>query len=276
MPSSYAHYRMGQDVRKRVDKNARRIIEAYPELYLIGLHGPDILFYYKPLGKNIVNQTGYRMHAKSGKEFFVRAGEMLKHHAGQEAYLSYLYGFICHFSLDVTCHGYIAEKMQTSGLSHAEIEVEFDRELLIKDGYNPVCQKLTTHIVPSKENAEVIKDFYQGISCEQTRKALKGMIFYTNFLVAPSKVKRNFIYSGLKLAGCYEGMKGQIVNYEKNPICADSTAKLFRLYTNAKALAGQLIGEYPTFLIKEQPLNEIYEYTFAGVLPQSNTAKRSG
>lgn len=269
MPSSYAHYRMGQDVRKDVTKDAGKIIEDYPELYLIGLHGPDILFYYKPLGKNIVNQTGYEMHERPGREFFTQAGEIIKKHSGQEAYLAYIYGFLCHFALDVTCHGYIEQKIQESGISHAEIEVEFDRELLVMDGLDPIREKLTTHIVPSGENADVIKDFYPGITEKQVEKALKGMIFYTNFLVAPSKLKRQLIYTGLKLAGHYDGMKGQIVNYEKNPACADSTEILLKLYPKAEELAVQLIEEYNAFLKDDQPLKEIYQYTFGGVMGES-------
>lgn len=59
MPSTYAHYRLGQQVRRELEGNERKIIEKYPQLYLIGLHGPDILFYYKPLRPNPVNQIGY-------------------------------------------------------------------------------------------------------------------------------------------------------------------------------------------------------------------------
>lgn len=269
MPSSYAHYRMGQEVRKDVNCHAKKIIEAYPDLFLIGVHGPDILFYYKPLCSNPVNQTGYGLHKQPGMDFFTKAAEVVKKHLEEDAYLAYVYGVICHFALDVTCHGYIEEKIQKSGISHAEIEVEFDRELLVRDGYDPIRRKLTTHIVPSKENAGVIKAFYDGITTEQVRKALKGMIFYTNFLVAPGKVKRNLIYTGLKLAGHYEDMHGQIVNYEKNPECNDSTDKLLHFYPKAEKLAVKLIEDYEDYLEERKPLNEIYQYTFGGRITHS-------
>ena len=58
MPSTYAHYRMGQQVRTMLDGNEKKIVEKYPQLYLIGLHGPDILFYYKPLKSNAINSIG--------------------------------------------------------------------------------------------------------------------------------------------------------------------------------------------------------------------------
>lgn len=48
MPSTYAHYRLGQQVRQALSGPQREAVEAWPALYLIGLHGPDILFYYHP------------------------------------------------------------------------------------------------------------------------------------------------------------------------------------------------------------------------------------
>ena len=57
MPSTYAHYRLGQEVYKSVSALARTAIKSHKELFDIGLHGPDILFYYRPLaGKSSVRQ----------------------------------------------------------------------------------------------------------------------------------------------------------------------------------------------------------------------------
>ena len=179
-------------------------MEEYPELFLIGLHGPDILFYFNLLFSNQVNQIGYTMHGRPGKEFFKNATEVIKQHPGNDAYLSYVYGFICHFTLDETCHGYIDEKIADSGISHTGIEVEFDRMLIVKDGYDPIRHRLTEHIVPSMENAEVIQAFFKGVDSEQVRKALKGMIKNNNLLIAPSKGKRLLINALLTLTGNYK------------------------------------------------------------------------
>ena len=121
MPSTYAHYRMGQEVRSCLGETEKKIVETYPELFSIGLHGPDILFYYHPILKNEVKRIGHEMHERSGKEFFEAAAKVVHSEKEKDAYLAYLYGFICHFALDVTCHGYIGEKEAASGLSHSEI-----------------------------------------------------------------------------------------------------------------------------------------------------------
>lgn len=266
MPSTYAHYKMGQTVRTALGGKEREIVESYPELFLIGLHGPDILFYYKPLSKNMVNQAGFGMHDRPGEEFFVKAAQVIREQKAPEAYLSYMYGFICHFALDVACHGYIAEKMEASGLSHAEVEVEFDRELMVRDGLDPVRHKLTNHIIPSEQNAGVIQAFFKEIPAELVRKALKGMILFNNILLAPSKVKRGIILTALKRMGKYESMHGLMVSYEKNPLCNDSTEKLMHLYEVGRKNSEKLISEFTQVVENGAPLAEIYRYTFGSEL----------
>lgn len=273
MPSTYAHYRLGQEVRKKVPEEAKKVIEQNPEAFLIGLHGPDILFYYKPLQSNPVNQIGYGMHERPGKEFFTRAARIVKLHKKEPAYLAYTYGFICHFALDVTCHGYIDEKIAASGVSHAEIEVEFDRELMVRDGLNPIRHCLTGHINPSMKNAAVIQDFYKGVGARQVEAALKGMIFNNKLLLAPSKIKRQLVYMLLRISGNYKEMHGLMVNFTKNPACADSTLRLLQLYKEASKLAVSLITEYEGFLNEEMPLNAIYNYTFGTRLLESEDRK---
>ena len=52
MPASYAHYRFGQQVFKQLPVELQQQISPYMDLYQIGLHGPDLLFYYHPLIPN--------------------------------------------------------------------------------------------------------------------------------------------------------------------------------------------------------------------------------
>ena len=266
MPSNYAHYRMGQEVRDCLENEEKKIVEEYPELFLIGLHGPDMLFYYKPLIRNKVNRIGHGMHDKAGKEFFANAAEVIKKHSDKAAYLSYVYGFICHFALDETCHGYIGEKTAASGISHTEIESEFDRMLMIKDGYDPIRHRLADHIVPSMGNAEIIQAFFEEVDRVAVRGALKGMIRNSNLLTAPSKAKRMLIYTFMKMTGNYKEMHGLLINYQKNPRCDDSTERLWSLYQQAKELAITLITEYRSYLEGGKDLNQIYNYTFGSEL----------
>ena len=62
MPSTYAHRRFGADVLARLPEELRDKIEPYRALYDLGLHGPDLLFYYKALQSNHVSRLGGAMH----------------------------------------------------------------------------------------------------------------------------------------------------------------------------------------------------------------------
>ena len=266
MPSTYAHYRLGQQVRRELEGNERKIIEKYPQLYLIGLHGPDILFYYKPLRPNPVNQIGYDLHGHSGKEFFERAKNIINSQKEKEPFLAYTYGVLNHFALDVSCHGYIDEKIAASGISHTEIEVEFDRMLMLMDGKDPLRQNLTEHIVPCMENAEVIRWFYPKTTPADVREALKGMITYNNMLIAPSRIRRFFIYALLYVSGNYKEMHGLLVNYRKNPQCEDSNRQLMQYYRQAKLTALRMISQFGTYLDASRGLEPIFDYSFGSQL----------
>lgn len=264
MPSTYAHYRMGQEVVKLVPDKLKKIIDNNKQLFDIGLHGPDILFYYHPLVMNKVNTIGYGMHEQPGRVFFEYAAHVINENKQDSGYYAYALGFICHFALDVTCHGYIDERIAESGISHAEIEVEFDRSLMIADGFNPITHELTNHIIPSEKNAGIISKFFHNIDSNEVKEALSGMIKYNKLLIAPSKIKRYFVYALLLISGNYKEMHGLMVNFKENPACADSTKKLRKLYDAALERAVKLICEYEKYLSGEQRLDSIYHFNFGG------------
>ena len=53
MPTTYAHDRFGREVYEQLPANLKKIIRENKKLYLIGLHGPDIFFYYHPFSKTV-------------------------------------------------------------------------------------------------------------------------------------------------------------------------------------------------------------------------------
>ena len=263
MPTTYTHYRFGKDVLNKLPDNKQVLINKYRELYDIGLHGPDILFYYKALSHNFVNGYGGQLHNESGKQFFRHAGMTLRMHDIREEDLAYLYGFICHFVLDACCHGYIRQK-EKSGITHAEIESEFDRFLLVMDEKDPLRTVLTSHLHPTMENANVIAPYFVGITPEQVKTSVRSMITYHDLLRSPGKLKRNTLLLGLRLTGHYEGMHGLFINYEPNPDCEDSNTMLWSLYNEAIDKAVECINHYLDIIDNNTSWDDIYKYNFEG------------
>ena len=122
MPSTYAHYRMGKEAAEELTGEAWHTLSMYRQLYLIGLHGPDILFYYNALKKDPVNEQGHTLHEQFADEFFHHAVEVIEKAKDPSAARAYIYGFICHFALDSECHPYVEKIMQVGRVSHNEIE----------------------------------------------------------------------------------------------------------------------------------------------------------
>lgn len=262
MPSTYAHYRLGRQVLNLLPKAQRGIIAKNPELFLIGLHGPDILFYYRPIISCEINRMGYEIHGKAGREFFSNAADIIKKSSAYDRHLSYIYGVICHFALDVCCHGYVNERAAQSGISHSEIEVEFDRYLMKHDGFNPLKYIPTDHINTDEKYAEIIGDFYKGTSRRDITEALKSMKLLHKILAAPKPLKTELILSLLRLTGNYEKMHGAVMNLRPNYYCRESNKKLCSLYKKGVLLAAELVGAFDGFL-SGKPLHEIYDFNFS-------------
>ena len=122
MPSTYAHRRFGADVLALLPDGLRATLEQHRELYDIGLHGPDLMFYYKALQSNPVNRLGNAMHEQKGEVFFTRARTVVENATDKSAALAYVLGFVCHFALDSTCHPYVEAYVRESGVGHCEID----------------------------------------------------------------------------------------------------------------------------------------------------------
>ncbi len=242
MPSTYAHYRFGQDVLRALPPALREEILPRIQLYRTGIHGPDIFFYYRPLTPNPLAAYGNALHHLSGRELFARM-EAVRDRFPEDArtgLTAYIFGFICHYALDSAAHGTVYKGIRETGVSHSAIEADFDRELMALDGLDPARQPLAGHIVPSRAGAAVISRFFPERSAEEIRECLTSMKFFHRLLLSPGKCKREALTLGLSLAG-KKHIAETIVRPEKNPACAGVVKTLLEKYEEALPAAVRLI-----------------------------------
>lgn len=248
MPSTYAHYCFGQEVLSVLPLELLPIVQRHHPLYDIGLHGPDILFYYHPLGTNRINAQGYQLHGRIAEHFFRRGLEVAEKSEDPEPYLAYLIGFVCHFALDSECHGYIEYKIRHSGITHTELETEFDRMLLASRNLDPMETSLTQHIAPREGDAELISRFFENVTPKQIDRSLHSMIYYNSLLQTDSSLRRKQVILLLKLTGNYQEMHGLLIPEKPRPGCEDSNAELLRRMQGAVPVASILAENlYHTF-----------------------------
>ena len=245
MPTTYAHYRFGQEVQRALPPEIKKTIENNQDIFNYGVHGPDILFFHSIVKRDRVCRLGSHNHSAPFREFMEAA---LGNFDGSDAARAYLYGFICHFALDAYCHGYINTCVRTKGLAHNLIETEFDRFLLERDEKHPVSYKFRKELKPNADMAKSIAGVYPGVNEKEVGCCLKSMKKVVNTMVCPFFLKRGFIYLVLIISGNYRKRRGMIMKYRRDSHCRGLNAEIMRLYDKAVPLAVRLIVNFPQIL----------------------------
>ena len=111
MPTTYTHDLFGKRVYRKLPAKLQHLIRSNGNLYRIGQHGPDILFYYHSYCKNKVNQYGVKVHHEPAREFFKRAFWVFQAQENKNEAFAYLAGFMTHFILDSSCHPYVRKRI---------------------------------------------------------------------------------------------------------------------------------------------------------------------
>lgn len=264
MPATYAHFKLGRELKPTLQGAVRRAVDAFPQLYDIGLHGPDILFYHRPLKKTGLNGMATQLHEQSGRAFFTHAAGVIRQSRSQRAALAYAAGCLCHFAMDVTCHGYVEEMHARGPASHTAIESDFDRELLVRDGKAPFRYRMAAHIRASRENAGVITPFYAGTADRELLQALRDMKRYSGLLHPRLVLQRK---ATRKVLAATAPQFGEMILPERpDPRCRETTRRLLELYPQCLRNSKRLVENYTDFLREKAPLEELFRWNFNGRL----------
>lgn len=254
MPANYAHLRFGKDVFDSIEtQTIKNIISKNYELYLIGLHGPDILFYHQPLKKNKIKSYGNHLHDVDAYDFFEQF------QAGGDEMLAYLYGFICHFVLDSQCHGHVEECVKRTERTHYQVETGFEKYLMIHDRVDYLKINTAKHIVVNDKNCKTISEVLQ-IEERSVQKSLNSMKYYHKILI-PGKWKDRFIRFVLTLSG-QKKLTGLMLNQKTLPKDISNSIELYQLYSNAVPQALSLLVNYENYYYNKGSLDLYFKRNY--------------
>lgn len=262
MPSTYAHYRFGEEVRRSLGAEDQERIQRHITLFHIGLHGPDVLFYYKPLSSNEINRAGSSLHDWTGRKYFTMAVENVKSSHDPDAAKAYMQGFLCHYILDSFCHPCVKEFVDREHLVHVPIEGAFDRYLLVKDGLNPTAHRLTDHMIPRREDAEVMAPFLPPAQPEQVYACEKGFVSADRLFTCPGSFKRSVVYGAFKMIGRYDSLHGMVISPVEEPKYRGSSEALYALYQKAVEEAPAMFRQLEDFSAGRGELGKRFDHTF--------------
>ena len=262
MPTTYAHWRFGDKCIRMLPDDLQNIILNNRAIFDYGVHGPDIFFYYNCLKHNEVNRYGSAMHDIPYKDTLAQIKENFKKTENKDMALSYLLGFTCHFTLDSYCHGFIEKVDETMPYSHGKIESQFDRYLLIKDGFNPVTKSVTDMFHPDKKMAKVISGLFNKFDEDIIYKTLKDQKLYLNLLKDNSDIKRFFLTTAMDIVKV-PSFKDLLITKENVEELKPVNIRLNKYFDMAlkhyPVLADSLIG----YLSDKNELNTYFKHNFS-------------
>ena len=253
MPTTYAHDLFGQKAYAFLNPEIKQVIRKNKNLFRIGLHGPDILFYDIPNAR--VTGTGIAMHREAAAPFFER-GMTIVRQKKDEKLLAYLLGFAC-----------VYERAEKKVISHTLLEKEFDRTLMLETGKNPYRYYPSCGVIPHITYACVIHRAIPKIRTREIHTSLKLMKLITNCLVYDNHGRRkNFLTFLSRIAG--KKLSAEMMEYfmEKDPIPGSAVPvhKLHTLFDKALLAASEELTELYQLSIHDQPLSDRWHHTYNG------------
>lgn len=263
MPAIYAHYSFGKKVYRQLPAVLKKVIREYKEDYMAGLQGPDFLFFFNPLVKNRYTQLGHQIHEENASVFLERAVKILKVTGMDSPEGAYIMGFICHFMLDSSCHGFVEQMIGETGESHIEQETEFDRYMMERDGKCALRYPVHRLVDDSQELAETMSVFYRGVSTFTVRLSQERMRLIRRVLFCPNGVKRSLMTGLLRLIF---GSDGEYVSFvmqtHANPACEEVCQGLAARFDRAIPECVQEIQGFVKSVEQGEALSERFERNF--------------
>lgn len=260
MPAAYAHYRFGAAMLSTMPGDIARSVKRYRRLYDVGLHGPDLFFFYNPLLPTKAGKLGGKFHHQTGQEFFARVCRSLRLEPS-EAGQAYLYGVLCHYCLDSLCHPFVEEMSQSGQPGHIQLESDFDRFLLEKDGKIPACeQDISRHMQLQPSECEVVSRFYPGASPRQIQAGVKNMALVKKLLATKEGKPRELMAKTIGIAS--KDYAAFVMKAAPDPACVHLIDDLYALYQKAEQAYPELLLQLGAHLTYNAPLGEEFSPTF--------------
>lgn len=264
MPTTYTHDLFGKKIYRQLSDEMKKVIRKNGDLYRIGLHGPDILFYH--LLKPAVNGAGVEMHHNPAAPFFLRGMSRVRER-GDEKLLAYLLGFGCHYLLDSACHPYVDEMAEKKVISHTLLEKELDRTLMLETNRDPHHFYPSDCIVPRISYARVIHRVFPQIKIKDIFFSLRMMKFLTNLMVYDNRGKRRFflrIFTGIGGKKLSASAMDHFMRKDPVPGSEVPVRKLHDLFDQAVKESPAYLDELYLLSKEELPLSSRWYHTYNG------------
>ena len=201
MPSFYAHFQFGKEIIRKSPKGIKDIINTNInsiDAFIVGLQGPDPLYFHNPIFYTSLNREAGRIHHSSGLDFFIPSSKYIRENKHPET-ISYILGCITHYALDSSCHPVIIKHQKEEKISHRKVEREFDDYIMRMNFMKPGEIDLKFPLPLNKNLVIICSPFYKKANPSLMNTSIRDMRNTLGRLNSSSKVVRYFEYTFLSL-----------------------------------------------------------------------------
>lgn len=262
MANYFAHLVFGRQVLQALPAPTRRLILQERDAFVLGLYGPDPLFFYHPItNKGGVRSLGHRVHAAPLRPMARRLRQCVE--AGLPMSRGYSAGLLCHFALDCTCHRYI--HAHTGPLTHAGMESELDRSLLLRHGHDPLRD--TPFLTPPLSMAQygdLVEAAYPTLGPRQYRDSLSAYLRASLFQTLVAGTPWRHIVNAASRLPPLEFFRSSVLRPRPDPLYKKAVEDLLTAMEGQVAPAAAAIVNFfrPAFPALADPW---YDRDFSGV-----------
>lgn len=242
MPDCVTHYLFGRKILKLFPNEIKTAVDADKDAYLWGLQGPDLLYFSEMVRSQALPlKVGIELHKADSNIVFSELLQYIIYHKRDPDYkhlCAYLYGFVCHYALDKTCHPFVnyfstashGEAFAHRHGMHALIESDIDSLMYKKiTGSTISSVKIETYYKRKGSFQLPISNLYVYLAKRITgkvlelRQALKSFSSYITFTNATYGPSGQVFYAFAKPIELILNKNGAVTNYIKhNNILRDS------------------------------------------------------
>lgn len=274
MPAIYAHRVFGEKVLSALSPALADKLSDHLPLFQMGLHGPDLLFYYKPFYKTPLGRLGTLLHSCTGRQVIDTMLEVTAKlpEEEQDAGFAYTLGFACHYLLDSACHPYVNQLVKAGKAPHCTVEGEFDLWLIEKEGKSPLKTDPVSHLAElSPADCAVIAPYYAALSHlvypdaplkerpGQILSAYRMLMRLNHIFASRFAIARGFAHTGLFLTGSHEERKGLVYKRACDPSFEGCNAQLLSLLEQAAEETPALLNA-----VARGDLSSHFDHDFGG------------
>lgn len=273
MPSYYAHFQFGKNIVRKMPSDLKAIINTNIDsidAFIVGLQGPDPLYFHKPLFFTLLNYEAGEIHHSRGLDFFTPACNYLREHDSPEA-KSYVLGSVAHYVLDASCHPIIVEHQKKEGISHRKVEREFDDFVMRTNGINPIHVDLNLLLPLNKNLGMICSPFYSTADPKLFNLSIADMRTTIGRLSSKSAFLRYAEYTVLSIIPPIKTVRdmipmkksaGQLTDeyYERNRL-------IYEEFINATSEAIDLMRETLSCIESGGSLSQRFTPNYLGKMP---------